>query len=84
MYYYFHVFTAFSDWSNLRSLVFATSLILALTGTPLGHSVVSLCHGGFVTLGLEDQSLHVLQKIKEGVDDGMGQAIDLVLGLHGC
>lgn len=73
------MFTAFGDCSNLRSLVFATSSILVLTGAPLGYSVVFLCHGGSVTLGLQDQFFHVLQKIKEGVDDGIGQAIDLFL-----
>ena len=53
----------------------------ALTGAPLGYPV-TLSHGDPATLGQQGQTLVMLQQILDGVDDGMGQLLTLVLG--GC
>ena len=39
-----------------------------LTRTPLGYSVVVLCHGDPTASDLQDWSLHVLWKFMGGVD----------------
>lgn len=41
-------------------------------------TVVVLCLSDPVAFGLQDQPLPMLQQIKDGVDDGMGQLIALV------
>ena len=58
--------------------------MVGLPWTPLGYPVVALCHGDPAGLGLQDRSLHVLQKIINWVDVGAGQLITLFLSLCGC
>ena len=59
----------------MRALVSDT-----LTGTPLGYPIVALCHGDPAALGLPDWPIHLLQKIIDEVNVGVGQLIILVLG----
>ena len=54
-----------------------------LTGSPLGYTFVSLCHGDPTTLDLQDQPFHILWQFIDGVDVGMGQLKALDLGLGG-
>ena len=54
----------------------------ALTGTPLGYPAVALCCGNPAALGLQDQFLHMLQQIPDGV--GQHLAVVLCLGRSAC
>ena len=56
----------------------------ALTGAPPRDPTDVFCHGDPATLGLQGESLHVLQQILDRVDDEMAQPKDLVLVLGGC
>lgn len=47
-------------------------MILGSHGLPLGHPVVTLCHGDPVALDLQGWSLHILQQITDGVDIEVG------------
>lgn len=66
------------------SLCLLHSQYWALSGTPLGHPIVALCHVHPEDLGLQDQPLHGLQQIIDGKDVGVSQLIILVLGLDSC
>ena len=54
-----------SHWSG-----FCYTVDAALTGTPFGYLVVTLCHEDPAALGLHDPSLPVLPQITDGVDVG--------------
>lgn len=49
---------------------FKVSGLWALSGIPLIYPVISLCHGDPAVLDLQDQSLHMLQLIIDGIDVG--------------
>lgn len=49
---YLQVFIAVSHWSGSMPLASAIPSYWALTGTPLGHPAVSLCHGDPAALDL--------------------------------
>ena len=44
---------AVSHWFDSKSLASAAPLILALTGTPLGHPAVALCRRDLVALDVQ-------------------------------
>ena len=56
----------------------------ALTRVSLGYCVVTLSWGDPAALGLQIRSLHMLQKILDGMDDGASQVLSLCLGLGSC
>ena len=54
-----------------------------LTGTPLGHPVVALCHGDPVVLDQQDKPFRDPQQFIDNVNFGVGQLKVLDLGLGG-
>ena len=68
-----------SHRSALSPLV---SSILLILGPHWDSSVVVLCRGD--AFGMQEQPLHMIQQIIDGVNVGLGQFIALILGLGAC
>lgn len=83
--FYPYVFTCKCSLQRVVGLVRGLWFLLhyqcwALTGTPIGCPVVALWHGGPAALSQQDQSLHMLQQVTDGMDIGVSQLITLVQG----
>lgn len=70
-----------SHWSRSRPLAHHDHD--TPTVTPLGYSAVAQRPRESVAIILQDQSLHMLQQVIDGVDDRVGQTKAQYLGLDG-